>query len=155
MPFGNFDREQEVFISDHLAFVGGPIDPDVKRVQEICAWIVQMTESGDDAAATEMADVARDTDSKLVLFKKGVPVSFDTDYPDTWKMLVEQKGDTEFVGGKPGLAMAIAKSVTSDGKERIESWTQTVDVVPAKPETARMVEQTTGVAIHGAAAGVR
>src|SRR5438045_1432684 len=70
MPYGNFSRDQALIEErGKYLVIGGPIDPDVKHVTEICAWIIQGLFDGNDAAATEMADIAGDAESRLLLFK--------------------------------------------------------------------------------------
>jgi hypothetical protein len=100
MPYGNFNRNQALLgDGGSNLLIGGPIDPDVRRVIEVCAWIVQGLDNGEDAAATEMADVydpveqtQKPSSDKLLLFKKLTEAEFkkvedgdamDLDAPDS------------------------------------------------------------------------
>ena len=52
MPAGNFDEELHVERTGSVA-AGGPLDPSVKAVTELCVWVLQR-DGADDAIANAM-----------------------------------------------------------------------------------------------------
>ena len=142
MPFGNFARDQMLLTQfGRYLLVGGPIDPDVKHVTEICAWIVQGLPNGNDAAATEMAGLTQDqagtplTQSdlaKLLLFKypEGQERPADEGSLETaWHLLGTSRGDLRLV-----------KTVASgNGGGPIQQTLETVDATAPDPIEWRML----------------
>jgi hypothetical protein len=127
------DKKADGVTPVKVVMAGGPLDPSVLRVIDLCVWVIQRADATvDDAIAQGMGPEVPpplempDCDDPVTVVDKGKPVAH-------WKMDLKDRQETQEVDFVAGSATAVAigaflVNTPTGEKRRVLVWSEAVEL---------------------------